>query len=96
MNVTGKGSDLILDLCRNLGAKRYLSGISGKDYLNLDDFKKEGIRVEFQEFHHPIYRQLYEPFLPTMSVIDLLFNHGNKSLDIINGIGVPVLEEVFN
>jgi hypothetical protein len=96
MDVTGKGSDRILALCRNLGAKRYLSGISGRDYLNLDDFRREGIRVEFQKFHHPIYRQLHEPFLPSMSVVDLLFNHGNKSLDIINGIGVPVLEEVFN
>jgi hypothetical protein len=31
-----------------------------------------------------------------MSAIDLVFNHGDKSLDIIKGIGVKVLEEVFH
>lgn len=36
-----------------------------------------------------------EPFIPCMSVIDLLFNHGEKSLDIIKGVGVPVKDEVF-
>jgi hypothetical protein len=31
-----------------------------------------------------------------MSAIDLLFNYGTKSLDMLNGIGVPVMEELFN
>lgn len=95
LNVCGKGSDLLLAICKKLDAERYLSGISGKEYLRVDDFAREGIKVEFQEFHHPIYNQLYEPFTPCMSIIDLLFNYGEKSLDVINGIGVPVMEEVF-
>jgi len=93
--VSGKGSDLIFDICKNLSAKTYISGISGKDYLDLKKFQDAGIEVVFQEFHHPIYKQLYEPFIPCMSVIDLLFQYGEKSLNIINGIGVPVMEELF-
>lgn len=95
MNITGGGSKLILNMCKNVGTDTYISGISGKDYLNLRDFKKAGIEVVFQEFHHPIYRQLYEPFIPCMSIIDLLFNYGEESLNVINGIGVPVMEELF-
>ncbi len=95
LDVSGKGSDLLLAICKKVGAKYYLSGISGKEYLKLHDFETENIRVIFQDFHHPIYKQLHEPFIPCMSVIDLLFNHGERSLDIINGIGVPVMEEVF-
>lgn len=95
MAVKGTGSDLILDICKKSGADIYLSGISGKEYLKLDDFKNEGIAVEFQEFHHPIYKQRYEPFLPCMSVIDLIFNHGEESMGIINGKGVRVMQDLF-
>jgi len=95
LNATGKGSSLILDICRKVGAATYIAGISGKDYLVEEDFKKENVNIKYQEFHHPIYKQLYEPFIPCMSTIDLLFNYGDKSLNIINGIGVPVMEELF-
>lgn len=95
LSAGGKGSSLILNLCKKVHADEYLSGISGKDYLQLEDFTKAGIKINFQEFHHPIYRQLHEPFIPCMSIIDLLFNYGEKSLDIINGKGISVMEEVF-
>lgn len=95
LNLKDKGSDLILDICKKLNADEYISGISGKEYLRTEDFDKENIRVIYQEFHHPIYKQLYEPFLSCMSTIDLLFNYGEKSLDVIHGKGVSVMEEVF-
>ena len=95
LNVSGDKGDLILNICKALNAKTYISGISGKEYLDLKLFHDAGINVIFQEFHHPIYKQLHEPFIPCMSVIDLLFNYGDKSLDIINGIDVPVMKEVF-
>lgn len=95
MNVSGKREDLILNICKAIGAKTYMSGISGKEYLDLQAFSDNGINVIIQQFHHPIYEQLYEPFLPCMSIIDLLFNHGDRSLDIINGFGVPVMDKIF-
>ena len=95
LGAEGKAGALILDICRKMKADSYLSGISGKDYLDLEAFRNAGISVTFQEFHHPIYRQLYEPFMPCMSVIDLLFNYGPESPEIINGRGVEVMEELF-
>lgn len=94
-NVAGQKGDLIFNICKSLGAKVYVSGISGKDYLDLAKFSDNGIEVMIQEFHHPVYEQLYQPFFPCMSIIDLLFNYGDKSLDIINGKGVKVLKEVL-
>ena len=35
------------------------------------------------EYDHPTYTQLYGDFIPYISVIDLLFNCGDKSLDVI-------------
>jgi hypothetical protein len=95
LDVAGEKSELLLNICKAVGAKVYISGISGRDYLNFDEFKKNDIEIIVQEFHHPIYKQLHEPFIPCMSVIDLLFNHGNESLSIIDGVGVPVMKELF-
>jgi len=95
LNVVADKGDLMFEVCQQLGATTYLSGISGKDYLDRKKFSEGGIRLKFQEFHHPIYRQLHEPFVPCMSAVDLLFNYGPASLDSIKGIGVETMDHVF-
>ena len=92
LDIAGNGSELILHICRKMETTTYLSGISGKDYLNLDDFRAAGIKVTTQEFYHPIYRQANDPFQPFMSIVDLLFNFGQESIDIITGKGVDRIE----
>lgn len=77
------GSDIILAICKKIGSDHYLAGSGGKAYMKLDDFEREDIRVTFHEFHHPVYTQLHEPFLPYMSSIDLLFNYGPEARDIL-------------
>ena len=69
--------------------------MSGRTYLDVAGFREAGIAVRFQEFHHPIYQQRYEPFLPRMSALDLLFTQGPKALDHLLAPDVPRLEEVF-
>jgi len=41
--------------------------------------------VTYHEFRHPQYNQLHKPFIPALSVIDLVCNYGQASLDIILG-----------
>ena len=53
--------------------------------MNLEIFDEEGIEIIFQDFKHPVYNQLYEGFEPGMSAVDLLFNCGDKSLEILRG-----------
>ena len=67
LSVSGSRSELLLAICRKVGATDYLSGVSGREYLDRELFQRAGIRVRFQEFHHPIYRQCYEPFIPARS-----------------------------
>lgn len=81
----GNGTDLIIELCLKTGAKEYLHGPHGRDYIDEAKFKEKGIKCLYQDFEHPVYKQLYEPFIPNMAVIDLLFNCGDKSLDILTG-----------
>lgn len=76
-------TERLVDLCKQLGAGAYLSGKDGADYLNMEEFEKEGIRVIFQDYKHPVYSQLFGSFEPYLSVIDLLFNRGPESLSIL-------------
>ncbi|MBI4834012.1 MAG: WbqC family protein [Planctomycetes bacterium] len=81
----GKGTDLIIDMCKRIGADAYIHGKHGKDYIDPDKFTDNNIKCIYQEFRHPVYKQVYEPFIEELSVIDLLFNCGPESLNILNG-----------
>ena len=83
LNVREKGSNLILELCKEVGADIYLSGSQGKNYLKEDEFLKAGIKIAYQDYHHPVYSQIYSGFQPYMAVIDLLFNCGSDSFNIL-------------
>ena len=92
---TGAATDKLLAICRKLGATEYLSGISGKDYLDESKFAAAGIKVRYQEFHHPVYAQRFEPFLPAMNSFDLIFNHGPESARILRDPAAARLKEIF-
>ena|SRR5258706_541561 len=72
----GKSNDLLVDLLAKSRSDTYLSGAGAKAYFDPEPFERAGIRVVWQEFHHPIYPQLYGAFIPGLSSIDLLFNCG--------------------
>ena len=73
-DVEGQKSDLILNLCRKVGACTYLSGGQGRHYLSECSFSATGIKVEYQNFSPTPYRQSGEKFVPAMGVVDFLFN----------------------
>lgn len=78
-----KGNDINLELLKATKSNYYLSGIMGKNYIDMGRFKEAGIKVEFQNFTQREYPQLYTRFIPNMSVIDLLFNIGEKTIEYI-------------
>ena len=77
---TKKKSDLILEHCKKFGADIVFLGSLGKNYINVEDFEKNKISVVFQEYIHPVYPQMYNGFIPFMSIFDLMFNVGKKDL----------------
>ena len=83
MKVTSTKSQLVLDICLEAGASKYLSGPFGREYLDLETFSDAGIEVLWHDYDHPEYQQAYEGFEPYMSAIDVLFNHGPAARDII-------------
>jgi len=83
LGIKTASTERLVDICKSLKADTYLSGIGGRDYLDLPLFSQNNISVIFQEYKHPEYVQLYNKFEPFMSVVDLLFNHGQESISIL-------------
>lgn len=83
LHFQGYKEDLVLNMCQSLKCDIYIFGDLGKDYAHREKFASQGIKIYFQDYEHPIYRQTGKDFLPYMSIIDLLFNEGDKSLEIL-------------
>lgn len=75
----------LIRIVKKAGGTHYLAGSGGRNYMNLSKYDQEGINVIFQDFTHPVYAQLFGAFEPCMSIVDLIFNHGERSLSIIRG-----------
>src|SRR3989338_2300427 len=73
----------IINLCKKAGIDHLYDAKGAEDFLGRALFQKEGISIDFQKFLHPEYPQLWGKFAPYLSAIDLIFNQGDKSLDII-------------
>jgi hypothetical protein len=88
LNSAATKDEKLLSVCKSLDATHYLSGTAAQNYLREEIFTDEGIIVEWQDFCHPFYDQLWlekQGFVSHLSIIDLLFNHGKASLDILSG-----------
>jgi hypothetical protein len=83
LDVAGIKDDLILNLCLSVGASSYISGPFGRSYLRPETFARAGIDLLFHDYYHPEYKQAFEGFEPYMSAVDLLFNHGPRSLALL-------------
>lgn len=81
--ISERKSDLILSICQKLGAKSYISGENGLDYLNLSTFSASGVNVLVQNYRSPRYNQLGDEFISNLSFLDVLFNMGSRSREII-------------
>jgi len=79
MKVTTNKSELVLEMCQMTGADTYISGPLGRDYLDLDRFRKSGIDVLFHDYKPQTYIQAWPGFEPGMAVLDLLANYDAAS-----------------
>ena len=78
----GKNVDII-SLCKSVGITSLYDAKGAEQFLDKSLFLENGIFLQFQEFNHPQYKQLWGKFEPYLSIIDLIFNEGEDSLKII-------------
>ncbi len=82
--LTGKKGTKIINICKHFGADICLSGVGARIYNDDAEFKKNNLRLVYQDFKHPIYPQLWGGFMPNMSAVDLIFNCGPDSKDYMS------------
>ncbi|MGM9928068.1 MAG: WbqC family protein [Bacillus sp. (in: firmicutes)] len=80
---TGLKGDKIISICKALQATIYLSGTGAKTYNDEKQFENNQIQLVYQQFKHPAYPQLWGDFIPNLSILDLLFNCGPKSKELL-------------
>jgi len=85
LNPAGKKMDMIIDLCKKVGATVYFSGIGAKKYQDESIFEKNGIKLIYQKFEHPVYPQRFGKFIPNLSIVDMIFN-----------VGIPKTKEILH
>ena len=85
LKVQGRSTELLVNLCKKIKSKTYLSGEGGKNYLDLEKFKEAGIKVIFEKnINQKPYKQNHDKlgFMKNLSIIDNLFNNGKKALEL--------------
>ena len=82
----GEKTDLIVDVCRAVGADVYLSGSGGgREYTDERLLAEHGIELRFDEYEYTEHPQLWDGFEPNLSVLDLLFNCGREGRSLVTG-----------
>lgn len=80
LNSENSKTQRLIDICKSLEGDIYISGIGGKNYLDVNLFEKNDLKVVFQNFNHPVYPQKFQPFIPNLSIIDAIFNCGSENV----------------
>ena len=81
LNPALNSSELLLEICQKNQGTTYLSGPSGKDYLNEGIFTENNIKVDYHNFKPPIYEM--KNYAPALSTLDMVMRFGPKALDLI-------------
>jgi hypothetical protein len=83
--IDGQKTDRLIQILQAAGATHYISGPSARDYIEKEKFAAAGITLEYMEYNYPEYPQLYPPFDPQVSILDLLFMTGPEAPQYIQG-----------
>ena len=80
-----KGLDKIIYILNKTNTTRYITsnGPGASRYIDEKIFKDNNIELIWNEYKHPTYKQQFGEFIPYMSILDLLFNEGPNSKNLI-------------
>lgn len=71
-------------ICKKRSSKQYISTLGAKEYLkDLKIMPLSKAKIKYFNYEIKDYSQLGEYFIPNLSILDLLFNEGPNTLNII-------------
>ncbi len=83
LGVRGRGTELLVKIAEKLGANVLVAPRAGKGQIDTKILNEAGISVEWIDYRHPVYPQLWGEFIKNLSAIDMLFNCGPHSRNIV-------------
>jgi WbqC-like protein family len=86
LGVSGHKTELLLDICRKVGARTYLAGTGARQYQDDSIFSAASIAPVYSEFSHPRYPQLFGDFVQNLSIVDALMNCGRQGTRQLLGL----------
>jgi hypothetical protein len=86
LDVLGSGTQRLIDVIKAFNGTCFYEGSAGRNYIDDGLFEKNEISIIYQDYDHPTYPQLYGDFVSYLSIIDLMFNCGEDSLEILTSV----------
>lgn len=86
LDVGGDRNSRLIHICQALKADEYLSGEAARVYLDVPAFRAAGVAVFWQNYRHPIYPQVYQPFISHLSALDALLNVGPQAASFVGKV----------
>jgi len=76
-------TERVVNLCKKAGLTYLYDAKGAESFLDKSMFKEAGIEIEFQEYMPQDYPQMHGEHVDYLSVVDMLFNVGPQTLDMI-------------
>jgi hypothetical protein len=81
-------TEVLVDLCRQVGATEYISGPKARAYIEEDVFTAKGVRLTWMDYSgYPEYAQVHPPFEHAVTVLDLIFHLGPEAPRYMKSFG---------
>jgi hypothetical protein len=76
LNAMGQSTGLLINIVKEVGGSVYISGSGGSKYQDEGLYSVSELSLQYSDFVHPTYNQLWVGFSKGLSIIDFLFNEG--------------------
>lgn len=86
LDISGKKSEKIKNICITMNYKDLFNNEGSKEYMenDIEIFNKNRINLHFFKYENVKYNQLSKNFINNLSILDLLFNEGTDCKDILS------------
>jgi hypothetical protein len=85
LNISGRSTQRVVDICSHLGAKTYLTGHGARNYLQHDAFEARNMLVSYINYNLSPYQQMHGAFTPYVTALDLVANCGRGGSQFLVG-----------
>ncbi len=83
LNIPGKSTQRLVDICKTFQASVYISGLGALNYVDYAQFEENSTAFHYINYQKKPYPQLHGEFTPYVSIIDLIANCGKDGVKYI-------------